>query len=157
MEEKSHIKYFIIKLVIYAAIAVCVFIFREQLVAEEALKYFIGGLMVLYGLEEIFFEILNHKGKFIHKAKTYLGLVELVLGVFLLVSTLEYASVCVIWATWSIMRESFEIREIVTEYKSAVPIVISGLESVAVIVLSIMLILQPHEEHALIHMYLLFV
>ena len=50
-EEKYHIKYLFIKLAIFVALAICVFIFREQLV--EHLKYFIGGLMLLYGVEEV--------------------------------------------------------------------------------------------------------
>ena len=62
---------------------------------------------------------------------------------------------CVIWATWSIVRESFEIKELVTEIKSWTLTIISGIESIAVIVFSVMLILEPGEHHAMIHMYLL--
>lgn len=159
MEEKSHVKYYAIKLAVYVAIAISIFIFREKLVEHEVLKYFIGGLMTLYGVEEILFEIVFRDKHFWHKDKIYLGLIELTFGITLLVINLpyeaDYEAVCVVWATWSIVRESFEIKELVTEIKSWTLTFLSGAESIAVIVLSVMLILEPGEHHALIHMYLL--
>ena len=59
------------------------------------------------------------------------------------------------YSTWSIIRESYEIKELVTEIKSVTLTIISGIESIAVIVFSIMLIAEPGEHHALIHIYLL--
>ena len=158
-KEKSHIKYLFVKLAIFVALAICVFIFREQLI--EHLKFFIGGLMLLYGVEEILFEVLFHGKEFWKCEKTYLGFVELILGVTLFIYPLEaepqevVKMTCVIWATWSIIREAFEIREIITEVKTTVLKIISGIESIAVIVLSVMLILEPGEHHAMIHLYLL--
>ena len=157
--EQSHVKYYFVKLIIYVALAICVFIFREHLV--ENLKYFIGGLMLLYGLEEILFEIVFRDKHFWHKDKIYLGLIEIVFGVTLLVIDLpyeaNYEAVCVVWATWSIVRESFEIKELVTEIKSWTLTILSGIESIAVIVFSVLLILEPGEHHAMIHIYLLLV
>lgn len=158
-EEKSHIKYLIVKLAIFVVLAVLVFIFREQLV--EHLKYFIGGLILLYGVEEILFEVIFHGKNFWKCEKTYLGLVELILGITLFFFPLEATAeevvkmTCVIWAAWSIIREAFEIRELVVEIKSVVLTIISGIESVAAIVLSVMLLLEPGEHHAMIHLYLL--
>ena len=158
-QEKSHIKYYAIKLAIYVILAILVFVFRKTLV--EYLKYFIGGLILLYGLEEILFEIVFKDKHFWHQDKIYLGLVEIVFGVTLLIINLPYEAdceaVCVMWATWSIVRESFEIKELVTEIKSWTLTIISGIESIAVIVFSVLLILEPGEHHALIHIYLLLV
>ena len=159
MEEKeqSHIKYYFIKLIVYVALAICVFIFRETLV--EHLKYFIGGLMLLYGLEEILFETVFRDKHFWHKDKIYLGIIEITFGITLLVINLpyeaDYEAVCVVWATWSIVREAFEIKELVTEIKSWTLTFLSGAESIAVIVFSVLLILEPGEHHAMIHIYLL--
>ena len=162
-EEKSHIKYLFVKLGIFAILSACtlvgVFMFKEQLV--EHLKFVIGGLMLIYGVEEILFEVLFHGKNFWKCEKTYLGFVELILGTTLFFYPLEANAeeivkmTCVIWAAWSIIREAFEIRELVVEIKSIVLTIISGIESVAVIVLSIMLIAEPGEHHAMIHLYLL--
>lgn len=155
MIEKPHLRYHFFKLIVCVILAILVFIFREQLVHLNHLKFFIGALMVAYGLDEIAFEAYCHKLQFIHAHKTYLGVIELVLGVTTLILDLDYEAVCIIWATWSIIRESYEIKELVTEIKSITLTIISGIESIAVIVLSIMLIAEPGEHHALIHIYLL--
>ena len=162
-EEKSHIKYLFVKLGIFAILSACtllsVFLFKEQLV--EHLKFAIGGLMLIYGVEEILFEVLFHRKNFWKCEKTYLGFVELILGTTLFFYPLAandeevVKMTCVIWAAWSIIREAFEIRELVVEIKSIVLTIISGIESVAVIVLSVMLILEPGEHHAIIHFYML--
>ena len=153
MEEKSYIKYNLIKLIVCAILAVLVFVFREVLI--ENLKYFIGGLMIAYSVEEVFFIVLHHRPHFLHEDKTYLGLIELILGVVLLCVNISFEAVCVIWATWSILRESYEIKEIACELHHIVPKILSGVESIVVIVFSIMLIIEPGEHHALIHLYLL--
>ena len=117
--------------------------------------------MLLYGVEEILFEVIFHGKNFWKCEKTYLGLVELILGTTLFFYPLEANAeeiikmTCVIWAAWSIIREAFEIKELIVEIKSVVLTIISGIESIAVIVLSVMLILEPGEHHAMIHLYLL--
>ena len=155
MEEKSCIKYNLIKLIVYAVLAVLVFVFREVLI--ENLKYLIGGLMIFYSLEEVLFIVLHHIHNFLKEDKVYLGFIELVLGVVLLCVNISYESVCIIWATWSILRESYEIKEIACELHHLVPKILSGIESIVVIVFSIMLIIEPGEHHAMIHLYLLLV
>lgn len=155
MKEKSAIRYNIIKLVIYTVLAILVFVFRETLV--ENLKYFIGALMLMYAFEEILFILLHDIKHIMHESKTYLGLIELIMGFVLLFANLTLENVCVIWATWSILRESIEIKEIFTEIKKLAPKIISGLESIVVIVFSIMLIFEPGEHHAMIHLYLLLI
>lgn len=155
MTSKIHTRYLIIKFAIFTALAIFVLVCREMLVTN--LQPFIGSLMIFYGVEGILYEVLSHKLHFIHVGKTYLGLIELIFGTVLLIAPLEYAYVCIIWATWSIVRESYELKEVVSDIKSIPPKILSGAESIAVIVLSIMLILEPTEHHALIHMYMLVV
>lgn len=153
--KKSLIKYFIIKLAIFVTAAVLIFVFRTHLV--ENLKYFIGGLMSAYAVEEIIFCSIFHAPHVYKEGKFFLGVIDLVLGIVLLVCNLPYETVCVIWACWSICRESFEIFEIINELEHLLPRILSGVESIAVIVFSIMLILEPGEHHAMIHIYLLLV
>ena len=153
MEERSHIKYYSIKLAAFAILAILVFVFRKPLV--ENLQYFIGGLMLLYGLEEIIFEIIYSRAHLLHQSKIYLGFIEVLLGFVVLLVPMAYASVCIIWATWSILREAYEIKEVFSEIKCLAPKIISATESVVVIAFSIMLIAEPGEHHAMIHLYLL--
>ena len=153
MEERPHIKYHAIKLGLFVILAILVFIFRVELV--ENLKYFIGGLMLLYGLEEILYEIIYSRSHLLHKDKVYLGFIELLLGAVMLSVPMSYESVCIIWATWSILREAYEIKEIFNEIKNIIPKVLSATESAVIIVFSILLLIEPGEHHAMIHLYLL--
>lgn len=153
MLQKSHIKYILIKLVLFLTLAVLVFIFRDKHV--ENLKPFIGSLMILYGLDGIAFEIVSHGKNFYLTSKPYLGVVEIALGIVLIATPIQFEYICVVWATWSIIRESYEIKEIFVDMKMIFPRILSGIESIAAIVFSILLILEPGEHHALIHMCLL--
>ena len=146
--------YHIIKLGLFFVAAIIIFIFRHQIVVNH-LRISIGILMLVYGIDEILFEVLFHGLHFYKKSKTYLGFVEILFSFALLFGSIQFEYVCIIWATWSIIRESYEVKEILTEIDYLVPKIISGVESIAVIVLSIMLILNPTEHHAMIHVYLL--
>ena len=153
VSKKARIAYFCVKLAVFSLLALFVFLFRSQHV--ENLKPFIGTLMLLYGAEGFLQEAFFHHLGFIKESKTYLAFIELIFGMVLILAPLQFEYVCIIWATWSIVRESYELKEIVTDFKTITPRVLSGLESVAVIVFSILLIMDPVEHHAIIHMTLL--
>ena len=155
MSKKARLIYYVIKLVVFVALAVFVFVFRELHVGN--LKPFIGALMILYGVEGLLCEILFHRKKFFNASKTYLAFIELIFGIVLAIAPLPFERVCIIWATWSIIRESYELKEIVSDFSTVIPRVLSGIESIAAIVFSVWLILEPVEHHAMTHMYLLVV
>lgn len=155
MNRKSCIIYNLVKLGVYIVLGILIFIFREFFV--EHLKYFIGGLMILYAFEENLFIIIYHIHHILHQDKVYLGFIELLLGIVLLCVNISFEGVCVIWATWSILREAYEIKEIACEIKTIPPKILSGIESIVVIVFSILLIANPTEHHAMVHLYLLIV
>ena len=154
MQEKKFRTYQFIKLVVYLAVLLgllfCMGIFTEYL------DNFIGSIMLLYGVEEIIFISIFERKDFLKQSKLYFGCIEIMLGLVLLFSQASLESTCVVWATWSIIRESYEIKEILTDLKCLTPKIISGVESIAAIVLSISLILNPNEHHAMIHFCLLF-
>ena len=152
---KSHIKYLIVKQCVFAVLAVLVFVFRAFHI--QYLRHFVGALMLFYGLEEQLFEIIYERKHLFHQGKIYLGLSEIILGIVTIAVNIDYDSVCIIWAVWSILRESYEIKEIFADLKFLVPKILSGVESIAVIVFSILLIIDPAEHHAMIHLYLLLV
>ncbi len=155
-EELSfHIKYYAIKLGVSLVLVLFIFLFREPLI--EYIKFFIGGLMIVYGLEEIVRAIYFHGKEFWKQERVFLGYLEILLGGVLVFSPLTIETVCIIWASWSILKHSFEIRELVVEIASWTLTIISGIESIVIIVFSVMLILEPGEHHALMHLYLLLV
>ena len=143
----------IARLICFVIGAALILLFREFFV--ENLRWFIGGLIVLYGVLGIVALALE-KVKPIYDGHGFLFYaVEILLGLTLLLFIKEYATVCVTWAVWSILRESIELREIAARELHPALSVVSGVESVAVIVLSVMLMAEPGEHHAMIHAYLL--
>lgn len=143
----------IAKLICFLIGAVLVFFFREFLV--ENLRWFIGGLIVLYGALGILALALEKKKPIYEEHEFLFSAIEILIGLTLLVFIKEYATICVVWAVWSILRESIELKEIVAGELHPVLAVISGIESIAVIVLSITLMMEPGEHHAMIHTYFL--
>ena len=143
------------RLIVFVLGAILLLVFNEFFL--ENLRWFIGGLIVLYGTLGILALILA-KVKPIYEGQGFLFFaVEILLGLTTLCFIKEYATVCVIWAVWSILRESVELEEIVERELHPSLAVFSGIESVAVIVLSVMLMIEPGEHHAMIHSYLLVV
>ena len=143
------------RLICFVVGAVLLLVFNEFFLHN--LRWFIGGLIVLYGSLGIL-ALLLAKVKPIYEGQGFLFFsVEILLGLITLCFIKDYATVCVIWAVWSIIRESIELEEIVARELHPVLAVISGLESVADVVLSVMLMIEPGEHHAMIHSYLLVV
>lgn len=150
-----HIRYNYVKLAIYFTLAVLIFVFKEPLI--EHLRYFIGGLMIMYGLEVVLYELIFSRQHFFHQNKVYLGFIELLLGLILVIVNVSYEGTCIIWATWSLLRETHEVEEILAELQNLPAKILSGSESLVIIVFSVLLIIQPTEHHAMIHLYLLLV
>lgn len=145
--------YRISKLVCFIIGAVAILVFTDAFV--NLIRWTIGGLMVLYGVLGILETVLK-KEKPIYRGEGFIFFcLEIIMGAMVLIFIEEFSIVCVIWAAWSIFRESIEIKEIVDKKLHPVLAAISGIESIAVIVLSIMLIDSPGHHHALIHTYLL--
>ena len=143
------------RLVAFLIGAILLLVFNEFFL--QHLRWFIGGLIVLYGTLGILGLALA-KVKPIYEGQGFLFYaVEILLGLTTLCFIETYSTVCIIWAVWSILRESVEVEEIVELELHPALAVVSGLESVAVIVLSVMLMIEPGEHHAMIHSYLLVV
>lgn len=144
--------YKFIKFFVFIALGVSIFFLKDTYV--EHLKYTIGGLITLYGVDGFFLWILE-KDKFEKMHFLFKAVVQLVLGICTLVLFEQYAVICTIWAVWAIIREADEISEYYELFKERIPCFLGFIESVVAIVLSITLIMEPGEHHAMIHMYLL--
>lgn len=155
-----------IRTALYWALTVLVLVFAHEVAEIEVLRYAIGGLMMLYGVEEIVLTVFKNKKHYsIHTL--YWNIIEIVIGLTLVVFVetgdieVTYAVVCVAWAIWSILRETRELVEVAEELKHnklvacRVVAIVSLVESLTVIALSLTMLIEPGEHHALIHLYLL--
>ncbi|MCM1440320.1 MAG: hypothetical protein NC131_14120 [Roseburia sp.] len=155
-----------VRTVLYWALTVLVIVFVSAIAEIEVLRYFIGGLMIFYGVEEIIYTVFKNSKHYSIKS-LYWNVVEIVIGITLIVFVetgevnVTYAVVCVGWAIWSILRETRELVEATEELKEnklipcKIVAIVNLLESLTVIALSLTMLIEPGEHHAKIHLYLL--
>lgn len=144
-----------IKLVIYLAFAVLIVLLKDTLL--ENLHYLIASLMIAYGVEGTLTIGLTKKMKCFEDIKFSLALGEVALGLTLMFSIREFAYVCILWAVWTMVRETIEIQEFIAHRHFNVFGFIDLAESIVSIVFCILLLIDPSYHHAHTHMYLLIV
>ena len=145
--------YYTLRLVLYTVLAVLIGVYSHQLL--DYLHYLVGGVMVLFGIEGIFIPVAKDIKTFIHKPQFFLGHVNLVIGIVMMAAIRDFNNICMIWATWTIVREAFEIYEEVHKLIHRFPAVLSFILSIVEVVFSILLLIYASEHHALTHIYLL--
>lgn len=147
--------YYYFRLVIFTALAVLIGVFAHELLPN--LHYLVGAAMILYGFEGLLFSINKSLKKFFLDYQFFLGCIELLLGIVMMSLMRNMHFICVMWGTWTIVRESFELYETSHKFFHKFPAVLSLALSIIEIVFSILLIVaaeEPH-HHALTHIYLL--
>lgn len=145
--------YYIFRLVVFIALSVVIGVFAHDIVSY--LHILVGLAMLLYGFEGILFTWLRTKKGFYKDYQFFLGCMELLLGIIMMALVREFNTICVMWGTWTIVRESFELYETSHKFIHKFPAVLSLGLSITEIVFSILLILQASHHHALTHIYLL--
>ena len=155
-----------IRTAIYWILAALIIAYVSTLAEIEVLRYFIGGLIVFYGVEEILYTVFKNK-KHYSTHSLYWNIIEIAIGLTLIIFVetgelaVTYAVVCVGWAFWSILREAREIAEVSEELKKnklilcRVVAIVNLIESLVVIAMSLTMIIEPGEHHAKVHLYLL--
>lgn len=142
-----------IKLVLFIAFSVLIIVYKDSLVVN--LKYLVSSLLIAFGIENILLLSILKKKECLKESKFAFGFIQLLLGLVVLFGVENFSNVCVIWAVWSISRESYEIYEITSGEVKGMRAFISGIESVVAIIFSVLLLINPTEHHAGIHIYLL--
>ena len=147
-------KYQIFKTIFFILIGILVLVFSSTLTNNAYLL--VGGLMLMYGIEDLIVKILVKKVT-TNIPKVANDFLIILLGVVALFLGPEehFKSLCIIWATWAILREAWEVEEVVLHLKNKVIAIISIVESIAVIVICVFFIFEPTIEHVHIHVILL--
>jgi len=147
-------KFLLIKSILLFVIGVLIIFLTPQFV--EHLRFCVSAIMMIYGVLEIVHAILNDK-HFYEYYSFYYGAVETFLGLATIIFVKDFVVVCVIWAVWSILRETFEIMAVASGEEKGVLAVLSMIETAVVFTLSVEMLANPGEHSALTHTYLLIV
>ena len=141
------------KLIIFIVFSVLLFVFRNELVVD--LHYFVASVMLAFGLESIGVLFFVKKKDAIKTIRFAFAVTELVVGLTLMFAIRHFITTCVIWAMWSILRQSIDIHEVLCGRVKGVMAIIYIVQSITSMVFSILLMLEPSEHHAISHIYLL--
>lgn len=141
------------KLVIFIVFSVLLFVFRNELVVE--LHYFVASIMLAFGLESIGVCFFVKKKDAIKTIRFSFAITEIVVGLTLMFAIRHFATTCVVWAMWSILRQSIDIHEVLCGRVKGVMAIVYMVQSIVSIAFSIILVIEPVEHHAISHIYLL--
>ena len=141
----------IIKYSIYLIAGILILIFHNFFL--EYIAYTISFVMLLDAIGDIIEWI--KKGIAKEGTKFFEALVLIVLAIVMVLVKDNLSSCLVIWAVWMILSEGKEITNCVQRLIRRRPAFINILESLFVITMSVILIVNPNEHHANIHIYIL--
>ena len=150
MKTYQYIKFFI-----FLTLGTLILIFNETLIGY--IPHLVGSIMLLYGIEDSIVKLcLKEINEDIGKAIDNLLIIMLGIILFFLTDPSKFTIVCIIWSTWSILREEWEIKEKAIEKSNSLVLsIVNIIESIVVIVFAVMLIFSPTEHHAHFHIILL--
>ena len=151
-----------IKLVLFIVWGILLFIFHNEIAEHDTyyLAYLVASLMFAYSVFD-FVDMLEKKKTLAAHTKLFDCIIQIIFGILILttfkgsIPQEGYATICIIWAVWSICREGEELAEDMERFKEHIPAYLNVIESIVVLVLSFMLIANPHPEHAVSHIILL--
>ena len=141
-----------IRAVAYILAGTAIIAFHKTLVLSAGL--IVGGVVIIYALEELLTCAFKRR-LFKENGSLFEDVAQLVIGTLLILSSEDLVKVCVIWGVWSILRESREMAEAIKSIIYKKFGFLNAVESVVVIALSAIMILEPGEHHATFHMALL--
>nr|MBO4517643.1 hypothetical protein [Clostridia bacterium] len=145
-------KWQISKAVLYLVAAILIFIFNQSITPYAGIL--VGAVVCVYAFEELIVSAVNKK-LFSDTFHLFDGIAQILIGVILFLVSYDIIKVCLVWGVWSVLRESKELAVAVKSVITKRLGFLSAIESVVVIVLSFMMILEPSEHHAHLHVILL--
>lgn len=141
----------IIKYIIYFVSGILILIFHNFFL--EYIAFTVSTVMLLEALEDIVIWVKRGIAK--EGTKFFEALVLIILAISLILVRNDLTRCLVIWAVWMILSEGKEITNCVQRFIRRRPAFVNTIESIFVIVMSVILIVYPNEHHAHIHIYIL--
>ena len=147
-------KYQIFKTIYFTILGILVFIFNNYLTNHAYIL--VSMIMLLYGIEDIVERLIRKVNKKnISRLSSNILIITLGIICLFLKRETDFVPLCIIWATWAILREEWELEDVINLFHNKVIMGLNIMESLAVIVISIVFIFSPTIEHIRVHVILL--
>ncbi|MBO4572857.1 MAG: hypothetical protein J5762_03745 [Clostridia bacterium] len=141
----------VIKTVLYMLAGVAVLTFNREIM--DYVGTVVGAVIFAYGVDRIIISII--KKEVLSEEGLFSALTHVLLAVVMFVVTDDIVKMCIVWAVWSILREGKELSESVHRLSRGNLGLVNAIESVVIIVFSFMMITEPTEHHAHVHVIIL--
>lgn len=141
----------ITKNIIYLVLGTLILIFNQFCFANIALV--VSTIMLLNAIEDI--ATWSIRGLAKEGTRFFDALILLILALVLILVRKNLEKSLIIFGVWMILKEGKELTECATELRKHKYVIVDALESIFIIVMSILLIIQPNEHHAHIHVFIL--
>lgn len=141
-----------IKTVLYTVAGILILVFNEQIM--PAVGFVVGTTITVYGVDLLILTLLRKKF-FGENALVFDALIYILIGIIIFIVSGDIVKVCLVWAVWSILRESKEMNEAMHRISHGRPSFINLAESVVCIVLCFLMVLEPTLHHAHTHIIIL--
>ena len=143
--------YNLIKVLVYFTFGVLILIFNK--LCLEHIPLIISIVMLLNATDDIV--VWSKQGIIKEGTRFFNALVLIILAIILLIIHSEFEKCLIIFAVWMILKEGTEITHCIQRMIRQKPAILDLIESVFIIVMSILLIANPNEHHAYIHIFIL--
>ncbi len=139
------------KSILYCVFGIFVLIFNK--LCLEHIPLVISIVMMLNAIDDII--AWSKRGIIKEGSKFFSALVLIILAIILIINHNEFERCLIIFAVWMILKEGTEITNCIQRIVKQKPALLDLLESIFIIVMSVLLITNPNEHHAYIHVFIL--
>ena len=143
--------YNLIKVLVYFLFGIFVLVFNH--LCLEHIPLIISIVMLLNATDDII--VWSKQGIIKEGSRFFNALVLIILAIILLIIHNEFEKCLIIFAVWMILKEGNEITHCIQRMIRQKPAILDLLESIFIIVMSILLIANPNGHHAYIHIFIL--
>lgn len=143
--------YNFIQVLVYFIFGIFILIFNK--LCLEHIPLIISIVMLLDATDDII--VWSKQGIIKEGTRFFNALVLIILAIILLLVHNEFERCLIIFAVWMILKEGNEITHCIQRMLRQKPAILDLLESIFIVVMSILLIANPNEHHAYIHIFIL--
>lgn len=144
--------WFILKAILYTVAGALILAFNTAVADNVGL--IVGIVILAYGVDLVVISLI--KKSYIGGDAIFFGaLIHIFIGVILFIVRDDIVKVCLVWAVWSILRESKELSEAIHRLSHRRPAFLNAAESLLIIALSFTMVLEPTVHHAHVHVVIL--
>ena len=142
----------IVKTILYSLAGIAVLVFHEQI--TDFVGFVVGAIIIAYSVDALIVSVIkkNYIGENLF---LFGGLIHLFIGVIIFIVSDDIVKICLVWSVWTIILEGKELSESISRLLLKKPSILNTIESIVIIFMAFLLILEPTLHNAHVHVVIL--